>query len=379
MTAPRDIGLYVHVPFCRQRCHFCAFYLEVARPERIDAFCRALAREIHLYREADPLAGRNLISIYFGGGTPTAMPALKLIALLDLVRAAWPVGPSAEITVEAHPATVTRDDLHMLADASVTRVSFGAESMQQDEFGKIGRPGTVRETEAAVADAKAAGIANINLDLMYGLPGQTVDSWAKTLDAARSLDPAHLSCYALTIEEGTRLAHDIGRDLVAAPDESQQVEMEAAAEEMLTAAGFRRYEISNYAKPGWECRHNLLYWTGQDYLGLGPSAQSYVNGVRFGDIADLTAYVECLRNGRLPVAERTELSPAQQQRDALVFGLRLIEGVPQERVDTALATPQSQAALAGLVASGLMESEAGRLKLTRLGQRYADTVAGDLF
>jgi oxygen-independent coproporphyrinogen-3 oxidase len=375
MTAACDIGLYVHIPFCRQRCHFCAFYLEVARTERIAAFCKTLEREIELYRQQDPLAGRPLHTIYFGGGTPTAVPIDKLTALLALIRRTWPVREDAEVTIEAHPATVSSDDLRALADAGVTRISFGAESMNQEEFGTIGRPGTARETETAVADAKAAGFTNINLDLMYGLPGQTAESWAATLQKVLSLGPTHVSCYALTIEEGTRLAHDITRNLVAAPDESLQIEMETVAEAILTSAGYRRYEISNYAKPGWECRHNLLYWTDQDYLGLGPSAQSYVDSVRFGEIADLTAYIDCVNRGRLPVAERTELSAAQRHRDALVFGLRLIEGLPADSVPAL----ESRAMLDGLIAQGLLESCGDRVRLTRLGQRYADTVAGELF
>jgi oxygen-independent coproporphyrinogen III oxidase len=379
MTAPRDIGLYLHIPFCRQRCHFCAFYLEAARAERIDAFCRALEQEIRLYSEHDLAAGRPLRSIYFGGGTPTAIPVRQLISLLDLLRAAWPVSPSVEITVEAHPATVMPDDLRALSDAGVTRLSFGAESMNQHDFHHIGRPGTVHDTEVAVARAKAAGFANINLDLMYGLPGQTMESWATTLDAALALGPAHLSCYALTIEEGTRLAHDIDRHLVAAPDEPLQIDMEAAAEEILASAGFRRYEISNYADPGWECRHNLLYWTDQDYLGLGPSAQSYVGGLRFGDIADLTAYIDSVHRGRLPVAERAQLSPAQQERDALVFGLRLIDGLSHDTVGRTLIDPESKARLDRLISQGLLEFSGDHLKLTRLGRRYADTVAGELF
>lgn len=379
MKIPREIGLYVHIPFCRQRCHFCAFYLEVARPERIDAFCSVLEQEIRLHGTQDTLAGRPLQTIYFGGGTPTALPAQKLASLLNRIRATWPTVPAVEITVEAHPSTVTADDLRALADAGFDRISFGAESMNDEDFETIGRPGRVHDTERAVTEARTAGFVNINLDLMYGLPAQTVASWTTTLQALLALEPSHISCYALTIEDGTRLAHDIKRQLVMKPDDARQIDMASVAESLLTSSGFVRYEISNYAKPGWACRHNLLYWTAQDYLGLGPSAQSYVNGVRFGDIADLTAYMEVLGTGNLPVIERTELSISQQQRDALIFGLRLIEGVSGEAVTNSLSTPAARVALAQLLAKGLIEANADRLKLTRLGQRYADTVAEELF
>ena len=379
MTPSRDIGLYIHIPFCRQRCHFCAFYLEIGRAERIDAFCSAIAQEIHLYREQNILAGRPVQSIYFGGGTPTAVPAKQLVAILALIRSAWSTNAEVEITVEAHPSTVSAEDLVLLSGAGFNRISFGAESMDNQDFAPIGRPGTVQDTETAITAARAAGFTNINLDLMYGLPGQTLESWTKTLQSLLALDPTHVSCYALTIEEGTKLAHDIVRDLVPRPDDALQIEMESAAESILTAAEFVRYEISNYAKPGSACRHNLLYWTDQDYLGLGPSAQSYVGGVRFGNIAHLTTYADLLGKRTLPVGERTTLSPAEQQRDALVFGLRLINGVPQKTVRQSLATSESRRMLAQLMAQGLVESDADRLRLTPLGQRYADTVAGALF
>jgi oxygen-independent coproporphyrinogen III oxidase len=379
MHTDREIGLYVHIPFCRQRCDFCAFYLEVARPKQMEDFSAALGREILLYREQDALEERPLRSVYFGGGTPTAMPSGRLISLLDLIRRTWPTSPTVEVTIEAHPSTITADDLRALADAGFNRISFGAESMDNHDFGPIGRPGNVRDTETAVAMARNAGFTNINLDLMYGLPGQTIESWISTLTLLLGLDPTHVSCYALTIEDGTKLADNIARRLVPPVDDAVQIAMESAAEAVLTASGFVRYEISNYAKPGSACRHNLLYWTGQDYLGLGPSAQSYVNGVRFGNRADLTAYLDLLEKHTLPVEERIALSPSEQQRDALVFGLRLIEGVPRTTVERSLVDVESRVLLSRLVTQGLLESDADRVRLTSLGQRYADTVASELF
>lgn len=378
MTA-HALGLYVHIPFCRQRCHFCAFYLEAARSARIDAFYAALTKEIELYRRHAWAADRTLHSIYFGGGTPTALPVRRLTGLLEAVRGTWTTVDSAEVTVEAHPATVTRDDLRMLNTAGFTRLSLGAESMDDRDFAAMGRPGTVADTEEAVQDARIAGFASINLDVMFGLPGQTLGSWTETLHRLVALEPDHISCYALTVEPGTRFAQALTRDPLLRPDETLQIEMEEAAEAILAAAGYRRYEISNYAKPGAECRHNLLYWTDQDYLGLGPSAQSYVDGIRFGAVADLNLYMESLRDDRLPVVGRVALSAAERQRDALVFGLRLTEGVPQAKVRDVVGTALSRKTLARLIGAGLLESCQDRLRLTPLGRRYADTVAEDLF
>lgn len=371
----REVGLYIHIPFCRQRCHFCAFYLEIGRPGRIDSFCGALKQEIDLYREQDVLAGRTIGSVYFGGGTPTAVPAAQLVSLFKHIHTVWPVDTDLEATVEAHPATVTADDLRVLAESGFTRVSFGVESMDDQDFAPIGRPGSAQDTETAVAAARAAGFTNINLDLMYGLPGQTLQSWVSTLRALLDLGPSHVSCYALTVENGTKFAHDIARNLVSKPDDLLQIDMESAAETILGSTGFTRYEISNYAKPGSACRHNLLYWTGGDYLGLGPSAQSYVDGVRFGNIADLTTYADSLSKHRLPVGERAILSASEQLRDALVFGLRLLRGVPLSTVEGS----ERRHLVDTLAAHGLLESDTDRVRLTPLGRRYADTVAGELF
>lgn len=376
MPPQRNIGLYLHIPFCTQRCHFCAFYLEVARAERIQSFCAALAHEITLYRQDGLVGHRPLRSIYFGGGTPTALPTTTLVSLLQLIQGAWPTEPSVEITVEAHPSTVRRSDLTVLADAGFNRISFGAESMDENDLSRIGRPGRVQDTVTAVESARAAGFSNINLDLMYGLPGQSLASWNKTVQSVLALGPTHVSCYALTIEEGTKLAQDIAKNLVAHPDESTQLDMESAAETLLHASGFDRYEISNYAKPGFSCRHNLLYWTDGDYLGLGPSAQSYVNGIRFGTVPDLTAYTGSLNAGRLPTTEHIVLSTTEQQRDALVFGLRRVEGVPRHLIRPDM--PQHQT-LVRLSSQGMIEYTDDSIRLTAQGRRYADSVAEELY
>lgn len=376
MSHERDIGLYIHVPLCRQRCHFCAFYLEIATPARIKAFLSALECELTLYHQQNLLAGRALQSIYFGGGTPTTIPPQQLTLLLARIRETFPVIPDVEVTVEAHPSTVTRQDLRVLAESGFNRISLGAESMAPQDFIPIGRPGTVSHTEQAVQDARTAGFSNINLDLMYGLPGQSLASWTATLQSLLALDPTHISCYALTIEDHTKLAQDIAEGLVPAPDETLQIEMETATESVLTSAGFTRYEISNYARPGYACRHNLLYWTDGDYLGLGPSAQSYVAGNRFGNIANLDAYAGQLQNNHLPVSDRRILTNEEQQRDALIFGLRLLKGVPN---NLASEDTGQRDILTQLTERGLIVNDNDRIKLTPLGRRFADSVASELF
>jgi oxygen-independent coproporphyrinogen-3 oxidase len=375
MTSASDIGLYVHIPFCQHRCHFCAFYLEIAHSDRIARFSSALTHEIRLHGQYNPLNGRRLQSIYFGGGTPTALPPDQLVSLLKVIQTTWATGPTVEITVEAHPSSVTREGLRALAQAGFTRISFGAESMREQDFIPIGRHGHVQDTAAAVQAARDAGFLNINLDLMYGLPGQSLQDWQRTLEMILPLDPSHVSCYALTIEDGTQLAQDIAQCRIPPVDDGLQLDMDAVTEQLLTQTGFVRYEISNYAKPAWRCRHNLLYWTGGEYLGLGPSAQSYVNGTRFGNMANLDQYVAALNENRLPITDSTRLSRGERDRDALVFGLRLLHGVPLQTI----AGAERDSEIEHLITSGFLSTDHERLRLTPLGRRYADSVAERLF
>ena len=377
MTTP--IGLYLHIPFCRQRCDFCAFYLELYRKPAADAFLQALDAEIRLQGAEEEISERMFQSVYFGGGTPTALRADQLITILAGIRQAFSLHRQCEMTVEAHPATVSGSDLALLRKAGFGRISFGAESMHDDELVGMGRPGTPQDTTAAVQAARAAGLANINLDLMYGLPHQTVESWTQTLLRCIELEPTHLSCYALTVEDGTRLAHDIRDEHLQAPDESLQIEMDQATQNILSDAGYQQYEISNYARPGFECRHNLLYWTQGDYLGLGPSAQSFVRGVRFGNVANLTAYQAALAEHRLPIHNRTNLTDEEQLRDAVIFGLRLIRGIPTHQLRDHARNYGYAGRVQELQAGELIVEDGQRSRLSVQGRLYADTIAEKLF
>jgi putative oxygen-independent coproporphyrinogen III oxidase len=376
---PSPFGLYLHIPFCRQRCDFCAFYLEIHREGRAETFVQSLIHEIELSAQQHVAAGRPVQSVYFGGGTPTVLASTQLIAILSEIRTHLALASDCEITVEAQPSTVSEQDLIQLLQAGVTRMSFGAESMEDSDLTRIGRPGAVRETVVAVTQARAAGFTNINLDLMYGLPSQSLESWQRTLAHCLTLAPTHLSCYALTVEEDTRLASNIQRRRSPAPDEGLQIEMDEAAQRMLGDAGYARYELSNYAKPQHACRHNLLYWTNGDYLGLGPSAQSYLDGTRFGNVADLAAYDASLAANRLPIEDRTRLSEEEQLRDAVIFGMRLIQGIPTHRLHQHAANYGHTAITAQLLAQQLIEEDGECSRLSARGRLLADTIAEQLY
>lgn len=370
-------GLYIHVPFCHQRCHFCAFYLEIYQARAAEEFVAMLLEEVRLYGKSDWIEPAPLDSIYFGGGTPTTLSPTQLATILATSRDIFGLAPDAEVTIEAHPDSVSQASLTLLREAGFTRLSLGAESMDQTELSRVGRPGSPVTTSRTMDAARAAGFTNINLDLMYGLPGQTLESWAASLRRTVELAPAHLSCYALTVEDNTHLKTSIQRGLLPAPDEDLQNRMEDRAEEILSREGYHRYEISNYCRPGFASRHNRLHWTGGRYLGVGPSAQSYVGGRRFGNVSDLTAYTAALQNGRLPVSEFNQLTQADESCERLIFGLRLIDGISLKETGV-LSFPDITQAVNHLMTEDLIECEGDLVRLTTRGRRYADTVAVSL-
>ena len=369
------VGLYVHVPFCRTRCHFCAFYLQIHREDRAQTYLASLEREIRLHVAQDSLSGRRLETVYFGGGTPTTLSPEQLCGILATIRGSFGLSERPEVTVEAHPDTVTEAGLEHLVQAGFTRISFGVQSLDDEELVLIGRRTRGHPAELAVKAARAAGFGEVSVDLIYGLPGQSQESWKATLEEVIAWRPDHLSCYALTLEERSHLQLEVKRGDLATPDPELQTELEDEAARRLAAAGFARYEVSNYSRPGRACRHNLLYWHGCDCLGLGPRVQSYLAGVRFGNISDLGLYHQMLEAGRLPISDVDHLTPEQRRREAVMFGLRLVEGVDRQLIEAGNADRAWRQALDQLTRQGLLEEQAGRVRLTEGGRRFADSVA----
>jgi len=376
------VGLYIHVPFCRTRCHFCAFYLRIHREDQAQAYLESLTREIQIHAALNSLRGRRLETVYFGGGTPTTLRPDQLCSALEHVRNCFGMQEDVEVAVEAHPDTVTAEGLRTLVHAGFNRISFGLQSLDDKELVRIGRRTRSESARMVVDLARTVGFININLDLIYGLPGQTFDSWLSTVEETIALEPTHLSCYALTVEDETRLQVDLRRGEHVEPDPALQNVMEDKAVRRLAEAGFERYEISNYCQPGYACRHNLHYWRGEAYLGLGPSAQSYLNGCRFGNVEDLDGYHRALEAGCLPVAETERLSPELGRREAIVFGLHLTDGVDvtalRAGANDGMSEEEWEHALDRHMRQGLLEERTGRVRLTDLGRRFADTVAVEL-
>lgn len=371
-----SLGVYIHVPFCRVRCQFCAFYVETQQDKKIQRFLGGLDREIHLYGQELGLETVPATSVYFGGGTPTVLSSRQLGHVLDEIRKWFVVAADAEISVEAHPGTVTRENLHVLRSQGFNRLSIGAQSFDDQELLQLGGRSVSLTTKTAMESARQAGFENISLDLMYGFPGHTADSWEQTLDSTIALAPTHLSCYAFTVEEGSHFYEKVKHGTACPPDEAVQARLAMLTGEYLRAAGYEQYEISSFCQSGFACRHNLRYWQGESYLGLGPSSQSFVSGVRFGNVADLDSYCLALIQKELPIDHLEALKTQEIQREQIVFGLRTMRGVLRDQVRSLSERDVGWArAFSGLKVQGLLVEEEGYVRLTEKGIQFGDTVA----
>jgi len=321
------IGLYLHVPFCDRRCHFCGFFTRARRDDRVAAFVSDLLAEVQLHGRAETLRGRTVETIYFGGGTPTTLSSGQLLSILEACRRSFVVDPAAEVSIEANPASGEETFLRALRKGGFNRLSLGAQSFDDAELKAANTPHTTQEIVQAVGAARRAGFANLNLDLIYGLPGQPLTRWLANLDAAIALAPKHLAFYGLTIEEGTQLHREVERGRLNLPDEDALADMYQEGRDRLRAAGYLQYEVSNFARPGRACRHNLGYWTDREWLGVGPSAHSYLDGARFSSVASLEEYHRLVSAGVPPVVEKEAGTPLLRLREAVAFGLRTVAGV----------------------------------------------------
>jgi putative oxygen-independent coproporphyrinogen III oxidase len=377
-VAERDFGVYLHVPFCRVRCGYCDFNTytasEIRGVKQSDYAGQAIA-ELRLAArvlDAAGAGGRPAATVFVGGGTPTLLPVADLAAMLDAVRDTWGLAPDAEVTTEANPDSVDAESLAALAEAGFTRVSFGMQSAVPHVLATLERTHDPERIPHVVRWARDAGL-QVSLDLIYGTPGESLDDWAASLDLALAQHPDHLSAYALIVEDGTKLARQIARGETPSPDDDRQADMYDLADSTLAAAGFRWYEVSNWARDdAHRSRHNLAYWTGQDWWGVGPGAHSHVGGVRWWNVKHPAAYAERLTAGVSPAAGRETLDAETRRVEAVLLRSRIVDGLP-----TALLDPAGRTAVAGLIADGLVEGApavAGRVVLTRRGRLLADAV-----
>lgn len=356
MSTP--LGAYIHIPFCATRCDYCAFATWTDRAHLIPAYVDAVVADIERTVEHDGI--ESVSSVFFGGGTPSLLPADQLVRIL----AALPVAPDAEVTVECNPDTVTDELMHAYVAGGVNRVSFGVQSMVGHVLVALGRTHDPDSVTRAVGAARGAGIPSFNLDIIYGGAGETLDDWARTVDGVLGLDPPHVSAYGLTVEAGTPLAADHDRH----PDDDDQADKYLLVTEHFAAAGLDWYEISNWARPGHECRHNLLYWAQGDYLAFGSAAHGHRAGRRWWNVRTPDRYIEAVTSGRSPESGSELLDDEDRRAEARQLALRTDWGVPAE----ALPLDDPDAGLDALVVrrgDRVVLSVAGRLLANEVALR----------
>ncbi|MGH2609494.1 MAG: radical SAM family heme chaperone HemW [Tepidiformaceae bacterium] len=373
------ISVYVHIPFCTIKCGYCDFNAYAGMGALQGAYFEAVLAEIAA--SGDILAGREIATIAFGGGTPGESPPALVGQVIEALRGAAPVAPDAEVSLEANPGTTTGGMLRELRTAGVTRISFGAQSFEASELAFLDRIHSPEATTASVGLARAAGFEDVGLDLIYAIPGQSMTSWERTLQQAIVLQPDHISTYSLTVEEGTPLALRVERGEVMPVEPDAAADMYERATDLLEAAGFRQYELSNWATPGHESRHNCVYWTGGDYLGLGAGAHGYVGGERYENLAHPRDYISAAQARGRPVASAYTPDRETAMFDWLTLHLRLIDGFAPAEFEKRFGVSVEQAAgpvLERARSAGVLSWEADRVRLTRRGRLLHGEVAAEL-
>jgi oxygen-independent coproporphyrinogen-3 oxidase len=366
-------GLYIHIPFCVRKCAYCGFY-SVTDRSQIPDYLAALRREMDFYRGW----AASFDTLYIGGGTPSVLPAAELEKLITDIRGTFTISSDAEITVEANPADIDAGLLTALRRTGVNRLNIGVQSFDDGILAFLGRRHDREHAVAAVTAARIAGIENIGIDLIYGVPGQGMDAWLATLREAVALNPNHLSCYQLTLEDGTPLAEQFRRGEVVLPDDSLQADFFCNTSEFLEDNGYIHYEVSNFARPGRESRHNRKYWNHAPYLGLGPAALSFSGRERRWNRRAVNAYISDLESGREPVESREILSDEQLRLEALFLGFRTRRGICLETFKIRYGRDllaDKRDMVERLSGEGLVEIRDGFLRPTRAGMAVADSLA----
>ncbi len=372
-------ALYLHVPFCRRKCSYCAFCSQVARMREPEFYLQALEAELQLLQRRGWLR-LPLCTLYVGGGTPSALPVAQFRKLLATGRSLLVEGNDYEWTLEINPGTLEVQAACMLVEYGVNRVSVGVQALQDNLLATLGRIHDSRQAWQAVEDLRTAGMENINLDLLLGIPGQTRDQWRETLDLALKLEPVHVSMYNLVAEPGTPLGEGMLAGTVTPLPEAEEVAMYRLGQEMMEQAGLRQYEISNFARAGWECRHNLNYWRNGPYLGCGPGAHSSSGVRRWWNHNGLPEYGRDLNRGELPLAGEEELSLPMQQAETVFLGLRLTRGLSRIRFRERFGSDVTQCypdTISRLVDGGLLDCQKEWLCLTPRGRMVANLVMAE--
>ena len=373
----KALGLYLHIPFCLQKCNYCDFCSAPASTEIRAAYVEALCA--HLRAIAPSAREYTVDTVYLGGGTPTLLSPADLARILDTVRANFALLQGAEITSECNPVTNTDGLFEGLLQAGVNRLSIGLQSVHEKELKLLGRLHSFADFESTFAAARRAGFDNISADLMFGIPAQTVESFRQTLETLCGLSPEHISAYGLRVEDGTAFGRM--RDTLPLPSEDEEAEMAELVASLLPTHGYKRYEISNYAKNGYHSRHNLRYWLGEEYLGFGPAAHSFFGGVRFETPADTGAYLRTVEKGDFDAlfTERHTVTKDEAREEYVMLRMRLAEGIDKADFSRRFGTgfEDRYGNLAPLVQGGFLTNTDTRVAFTARGMQVSNTILSE--
>jgi putative oxygen-independent coproporphyrinogen III oxidase len=373
------LGIYLHSPFCVSHCTYCDFYTRAFSGEsQVRSFAQGLARGLRLSAEDLGVVGREVDTVYFGGGTPSLLSPADLEAVMHALRSTFQLEPDAEISIESNPESVTREKLSDFRSLGVNRLSLGVQSFEPAILQTLGRAHSGARARQAFEEARRAGFENVSFDLMLALPGQSLDILKQDLRTSSELAPDHLSAYLLEMDKETALRARIERGELKPATEDEAADMYETTRTVLTRAGFRHYELSNFALPGKECRHNLKYWTDLQFVGFGPSAWSYLDGRRFREAADLEGYLDAVRRGAPPRREDMEGEARERIEEALFAGLRLVDGVDLAKLGRNYGVEDPlgdrRQAVRDLEEAGFVSLEGGRLRLTRRSYSIANEI-----
>jgi oxygen-independent coproporphyrinogen-3 oxidase len=368
-------ALYIHIPFCRSKCHYCDFNSQAGKEHIMAPYFNALKKEMRMY--SPQLADCTVSSVFIGGGTPSLAAPELISKLMEDIGDNFNVGKAIEVSIESNPGTLSIEKLKAYRECGINRLSIGLQACQDSLLKYLGRIHTYEDYVESIENAQKTGFENINADLIFGIPGQTIGDWDETLSKALKTAVTHLSCYSLKIEEGTMFGDRLESGLLTPADDDLDRNMYGLAKEKLSDAGFLHYEISNFSLPGYECKHNITYWRALEYLGLGAGAHSYISGVRFNNIYSPEEYIGLISSGASPAENHQPIGREESMSEFAVLGLRLVEGlsVPefQDRFGEDIFK-RFGPRIEGLVKKGLLEVSDNMIKLTPTGLDLANQV-----
>ncbi|MDP4091869.1 MAG: radical SAM family heme chaperone HemW [Bacillota bacterium] len=371
----KELGLYIHVPFCMKKCNYCDFNSFAAADKLIPEYFKAVEKEIQLY--SDCIKDYSIKSVFIGGGTPSYVDSKYVRSLLDKSRQYFRIKPDIEITIETNPGTLTYDKLEAYRSAGMNRLSIGLQAWQNDLLKYLGRIHSSEDFSKNFLLARKSGFENINVDLIFGIPGQTLEDWKETLASVIEYNPSHLSCYSLKIEEGTPFGKELEAGTLVPVEDELDREMYWTAIDFLSNNGYKHYEISNFARTGYECIHNLVYWNAEEYIGIGAGAHSYFNGSRYNNEYGIKQYITRLNENVIPIVEKDDIGFDEAMSEYMILGLRLVDGINELDFKSRFKKELNEVygkEIYKLKGKGFIEQENGMVKLTKLGLDLANQV-----